>query len=783
MPAVNLFPKQDDFLRATEPEVLLSGASGYGKSVVLCLNAIQLATYPGSRIGIVRKVAASIPESTLVTLKRCLADLLPESRYRFEDSETKVVIKGGGEILLFGVADETRLGSKELTHCFVDEATELEEGQWAKLITLCRLPTHDGRPNQIKGVCNPDHPKHWLALRFKIRQDWFADSFSPDPTKRLFMVKSRENPTLPQSFLKALEHLPETKRKRLLEGLWASAEGLVYPMFSDSLHVVDRSEDAGSWRKVIVAVDDGTDPDPFCALRIGVDGNGRAHVEEELYARNVRLSNRARMVAALAEDADRIVVDPSAKALRLEMLNLSLPVSKALNDREEGVDRVAERFGVDADGLPMLTISPNCRNLLAELYAYQRDKDGNPKDGNDHACFVAETLIATPTGPRRIADIQVGELVSTPLGPRRVLASGLTDTSATVYRVRFSNGTEIRATANHPVFVIGKGWTAVDSLEYADRVVWKPTTKPQSQSSTTGGPTAAIPTRRAGLTAATTSAADGMANPSTSIGESSRTTTDQSQTATTFTTATATPTTTTPQTSLPFPRRSIQRTTRRTGSHTRGIESTLSVSDRSRLNGIAARRAGLGTLSMEGKSGRPDSPRPSAADIAERSTAPSPSAPQIGSVPPVAALPNGAGAELTTNAEPARIAVRRSASTATQRRGRAPVAVVSTAVEPERCAVYNLTVEGAHCYYANGVLAHNCDALRYGVMALDRGLPSIVTRAPLEKPTDRKDNEAVSLKETVTDYYERKRRDPDWGFAPNRLSAYDRYRDLRGRRD
>lgn len=25
--------------------------------------------------------------------------------------------------------------------------------------------------------------------------------------------------------------------------------------------------------------------------------------------------------------------------------------------------------------------------------------------------------------------------------------------------------------------------------------------------------------------------------------------------------------------------------------------------------------------------------------------------------------------------------------------------------------VYNLTVEGAHCYYANGVLVHNCDTV------------------------------------------------------------------------
>ncbi len=34
--------------------------------------------------------------------------------------------------------------------------------------------------------------------------------------------------------------------------------------------------------------------------------------------------------------------------------------------------------------------------------------------------------------------------------------------------------------------------------------------------------------------------------------------------------------------------------------------------------------------------------------------------------------------------------------------------------------VYNLTVAGAHEYYANGILVHNCDALRYVVSSLPK---------------------------------------------------------------
>ncbi len=32
---------------------------------------------------------------------------------------------------------------------------------------------------------------------------------------------------------------------------------------------------------------------------------------------------------------------------------------------------------------------------------------------------------------------------------------------------------------------------------------------------------------------------------------------------------------------------------------------------------------------------------------------------------------------------------------------------------PQKSAVYNLTIADAHCYFANGVLVHNCDAMAW----------------------------------------------------------------------
>ena len=38
-----------------------------------------------------------------------------------------------------------------------------------------------------------------------------------------------------------------------------------------------------------------------------------------------------------------------------------------------------------------------------------------------------------------------------------------------------------------------------------------------------------------------------------------------------------------------------------------------------------------------------------------------------------------------------------------------------------RQAVYNLTVEGSHCYFANKVLVHNCDSTTQALLRFRQG--------------------------------------------------------------
>ena len=79
----------------------------------------------------------------------------------------------------------------------------------------------------------------------------------------------------------------------------------------------------------------------------------------------------------------------------------------------------------------------------ADLMGFLRNFSAN---AHDDLCFVARTRIATPFGDKNIEDLRKGDYVITPLGYRRVLASGYTGEKEVIKRCG------LEGTPNHPVF-------------------------------------------------------------------------------------------------------------------------------------------------------------------------------------------------------------------------------------------------------------------------------------------------------------------------------------------
>jgi phage terminase large subunit-like protein len=80
-------------------------------------------------------------------------------------------------------------------------------------------------------------------------------------------------------------------------------------------------------------------------------------------------------------------------------------------------------------------------------------------------CLVGETLVLMGDGTqKRLADIRAGDYVQTRQGPKRVCAHALTKQNAEVYLLHTMDGRSIIGTADHPVWVIGKGFIPIASI-------------------------------------------------------------------------------------------------------------------------------------------------------------------------------------------------------------------------------------------------------------------------------------------------------------------------------
>ena len=399
-------------LKCRQPEVLIEGPSGTGKSraVLEKINAFAM-RYPGSRYLITRASRASMSETVLVTFEKIVLAGQPHiadgplrycrQSYRYPN---------GSEVVTGGMDNADRIMSGEFDMAAAFEATEFAEDDIEKIITRLRWKATPYR--QLMMDCNPGAPSHWLNQRAKR-----------GGVVRL-LSRHEDNPSIDPKYLVALSRLTGVRRLRLFDGKWAGSEGVVYDRFDPAVHVRPCPFLPA---RVIVGVDDGY-TNPFAAVLLLVDGDGRIHVAGEVYRKGLSESGKIEAVRELADGytLDRIACDPAAAGLIGAMESAGLPVDGANNDVVTGINRVQERFEVQGDGRPRLTIGPECTSLVSELEGYEwlpdKPKD-TPRKVNDHACdalrygtMAAETVefgaLVDRAGSRPVRTVEASELLA-----------------------------------------------------------------------------------------------------------------------------------------------------------------------------------------------------------------------------------------------------------------------------------------------------------------------------------------------------------------------------------
>ncbi|MFF0138537.1 phage terminase large subunit [Streptomyces sp. NPDC005227] len=289
-----------DLFRARESEVFMAGPAGTGKSLA-CLFRLHLTALhnPDMRGLIFRKTAVSLGSTTLVTWeKKVISDVLARGIVSWFGGSSREApgyrYSNGAKIDVAGMDKPAKIMSAEYDLVFGDEATELTLDDWESVGT--RLRNGKLSWQQQMGACNPSTPTHWI----KQRCDQGA--------ARMLVSRHIDNPAyvhtdgtltdVGRAYLAKLDALTGVRKLRLRDGTWAAAEGLIYPEFDETVHLVDPFPIPKEWTRWIT-VDFGF-TNPFVMQWWAEDPDGRLFLYREIY-------HTRRLVEEHAKQALRLV--------------------------------------------------------------------------------------------------------------------------------------------------------------------------------------------------------------------------------------------------------------------------------------------------------------------------------------------------------------------------------------------------------------------------------------------------------------------------------------------
>jgi len=201
--------------------------------------------------------------------------------------------------------------------------------------------------------------------------------------------------------LDSLDKLTGMRRRRLFEGIWATAEGAVYDTFNNTIHVKVRP--VLEFKRWFLAMDEGY-TNPAVILLIGEDSDKRIHVAQEFYHAGVLQETVVKEAKKWFTEfnCELAAVDEAAAGLIADLQAVGVRAVGGKGRVLDGIQKIQDRLQVQGDGRPRLTIDPGCVNLINEMesYVWKPEKDVPVKE-NDHAADSLrywEDVMAVPSG-------------------------------------------------------------------------------------------------------------------------------------------------------------------------------------------------------------------------------------------------------------------------------------------------------------------------------------------------------------------------------------------------
>lgn len=363
--------------------------SGKTLSMSLSFGLWGMTRFSGRNFALCGKTVGSLRRNVVRDFKA----MMHSRGYAVQDRRgDNLIIVGDGKkenyFYLFGGRDERSqdlIQGITLAGVLLDEVALMPESFVNQATARCSV---DG--SKLWFNCNPDNSQHWFKQKwinhYEQNRMVYLHFTMDDNLSLSEEVKKRNRSLYTGAFY-----------LRYVEGLWVSAEGVVYPMFDPGRHVVDALPEM---RFTWIGCDIGhTNPTAF--LRLGAGKDGLIYVMDEYYHSGGQAGSKSPrqyaqdLIQFAAPENGRgfllpqaVVIDPAAEGFILQLREMSdLRIRRADNPVLEGIQMVSS--ALDAD---KIRIHRRCKHLIDELQGYVWDEkaqergEDKPVKQNDHAC-------------------------------------------------------------------------------------------------------------------------------------------------------------------------------------------------------------------------------------------------------------------------------------------------------------------------------------------------------------------------------------------------------------
>lgn len=410
-------PWQEEPWRDVSPVMLLTGSAGGGKSRLAAekVHAYCL-KYPGATALVLRKIRATMANSTLLFLQRKVIGSDP--RVRHKPSEFRFEYTNGSILAYGGMKDDEQrehirsLGQDGgLDIVWMEEATQFQEEDFNEVLARMRGKAAPWR--QIVLTTNPEAPGHWIYVRLILNQE-----------AALYKSRATDNPHNPESYDRQLARLTGTQYKRLVEGEWVSGSGKVIDTWIDDYNPATRKSHGGSVTVDADYILDGGDivwsiDDGYAGKVAGrVNGipvfTGRSHPRAILFAQlrqdgTIAVFDESVQIERLATDHIRdaieqsekkgyplptyVVRDRAAASLEgwLNEFNFRSRYGKMTVD--ESLKELREWCAADINGVRKVIAHPRCFYLRYQMQTYSVDDKGNIVKEHDDTVDALRYLV------------------------------------------------------------------------------------------------------------------------------------------------------------------------------------------------------------------------------------------------------------------------------------------------------------------------------------------------------------------------------------------------------